>query len=304
MAVTLFALERIQGAPNVPGEFTADDASFTKNYKVLVSSDQDDAYVIKNHASCPAIGDSYAQGSSTDTSSRVTNIRITPLGGRYDGPTGNAGEWAWHVEVTYSRKGETVENPLNRPAKVYYDMEQYDAPLDRDLDDVAVLNSAEQPFDPPALKEDNRIIVRIEKNLATFDAAVAELFSNAVNSATFIGFAADTLRVTKISASPQEDAVYGDYYAVTAEMQFRAIEYTGHKPHQANILDMGRYELYAPGGDTSSRWSPILDTEGQHVTDSVPLDGFGRVKAASAAAVYLEFRRYPSYDFNALGIYP
>jgi hypothetical protein len=304
MAVTKFALERVKGAPNIPAEFTADDAQFTERYKVLVDSIEDDALVIKAHASCPAIGDSYAYGSSTDTSSRATSIRITPLGGQYDGPSGNSGEWAWDVEVTYSRKGETVENPLDRPAKVYYDMDQYDVPLERDLDGNAVLNSAEQPFDPPVLKEDNRLIIRIEKNLATFDSTVAELFENAVNSATFLGFATNSLRITKISASPQEDAVYGDYYAVTTEIQRRPIEYVGHEPHQASILDMGRYELYAPGGDVSSRWSPILDTEGQHVTDAVALDGFGRVKSASAAPVYLPFRRYPTYDFNSLGIYP
>lgn len=114
MAVTRFSIERINGAPNVPAEITADDRQFTKLFKVLVDSDQDEGQVIYGYALCPKIGDAYTYGLITDPSSRVVGVNIKPMGGRYTDTDLNnpSGEWAWSVEVRYSRKGETVENPL------------------------------------------------------------------------------------------------------------------------------------------------------------------------------------------------
>lgn len=304
MAVTSFALERVQGAQDAHATITAEDTQFLKRYKVRVDSDLDEGQAIYADMRCPKIGDYYTQGAAVNFASRVVQVQIDPIGGAYANPSNPAdhsGDWAFSVEVTYSRKGETVENPLLRPAKLYYDMEQYDAPLDRDLDNKPVLNSAYQPFDPPVLKEDNRLIIRIEKNLPNFNPAAAVAFENAVNSTTFLGFAANTLRITKITGSPVEDANFGTYYATATEIQFRPFEHAGFPPHQANILDMGRYEI-----DTSAPELrvPILDKDGSPVVDSEPLNGFGKKLQSGQDPFYLKFRRYPSLDFNALGIYP
>lgn len=314
MSVVTFALERVKGSGNKPGEITTDEVTFNPRFIVIVNDALDGQHTIYAHPSCPKIGSIYALGDTVNPFARAKSVRIIPDGGRYDDPlSGTAGRWKWIVEVQYSTKKDDQKDPKpGQVAKVYFDTEQYDRPFEREIGSTSaspkpVLNSAKQPFDPPAIYEDNRIIIRIEKSVPSFDAFFVDSIQNTVNSTSFYGYPANTLRITKVSASPQEDADSGSYYNQSVEMQYARVETGREEPHQAYILDMGRYEL-APfdptSGETADKVRPIKDTDGQPIVDPALLGADGKVLPRGADPHYPKFQRYRKVDFNLLGLYP
>jgi hypothetical protein len=317
MSVVSIGIERVNGADNTPYEISDDGEQYDLRLIALVNDALDGAHTIYQHSGCPKKGSTYAVNNTFNAQAICTNVRITPMGGRYADPTsGTSGTWKWLIEATYSTSPQTQESqpPGAGVAKVYFDSEQYDIAFDRDLDGNPVLNSAEMPYDPPMVKEDHRLIIRIEKAVPAFDALFADKVMGRVNSTPFFGYTTGTLRITKISATPQDNADFGQYYLLSVEMVYRRIEDvtnidiipatvgapTNYEPHQALILDTGRYTLN-PG---TGKHVKILDEDDDHVIDPVKLDGDGQKLEDGADPVYIKYQMYPTYDFNLLGLYP
>jgi hypothetical protein len=304
LSVITFNLERTNGGATASADLTNDEATFNLRFVAIVDSVYDGEMTIYNDPRCPKLGSIYIFGNEVSPTATAQKFKFQQHGGRFNSDTsGTTGKWKWTVDVEYStKKDEDKKPPGTEFAKVSFDTETYDEPLEFEITTKKpVLNSAEQKYDPPVMRERCRIIVRVDKSVAGFDASLAMFVSDAVNSSSFLGFPAHTLRITKISAHPQESNGFL-YYALSVEMQYREIEFVGHHPHQAYVLDAGRYE-WDVDSNTGER-KKITDVDGDLVADSVPLDGTGLKLRPNEPRVFTEFQRYRKIDFNLLGIYP
>lgn len=296
------ALERANGGSTVSASLSKDKQSFSLRFVAVVNHIFDGPITIYNDARCPKLGSSYILGTEVSLGCVAQGFKWQQHGGSTDEGSSTVGRWKWTVDVEYATIDKEEKQPPGvEQAKVSYDTETYDELLAKDVNSVDVINSCQQPFDPPPVVERSRMIVRVEKSLAGFDAGFAMQCQDAVNSQPFLGFPANTLRITKISAQPQDNNGI-PFYSVSVEMQHRESIGTLDlgQPHQAHILDAGRYQK---GPDPTGPLRKIVDDDGDAMTDPVPLNGNG-YRLTGGEPVYKHFKRYRTLDYNSLGIYP
>jgi hypothetical protein len=216
------------------------------------------------------------------------------------------------IEVEYERGGSALQqkadNPLYEPAEISWTTSASQEPVDQDLDKKPIVNSAGQPFDQPPSIEVSDPVLRIVRNQATWDQALALRYLSprrAVNSDTFWGQPPGTARVNNLEAS-EVRAVSGTYYKCTYEFQFRGpppdkpTDYD--KAWQLRILDQGRASKKLLTAANEIRLTTLLTAEGLTLSDPIPLDGAGQPAApvTDRPQAWLYFRIYPSRPFAAL----
>lgn len=209
--------------------------------------------------------------------------------------------FAWDVEAEYSdeplgkdeKDRQQNPNPLTRPPKISWDSQQYEKPIEKDTSDEAIMNSANDPFDPPPTMDDARWQISITSNVAVVPAFVLTL-NNKINSSVVnvdgISFAAKTLKVQglRISEEQLENDVL--FRVVTFQLHFRPETWV-FKP-----LDAGFAEL------VSGEKREILLDDGTKPSAPWPLDGSGAKLASPtpATAVYLTKNIYAETDLSVL----
>lgn len=178
-----------------------------------------------------------------------------------------------------------VENPLNKPLELDWDGEIYQEAYDVDVNGNNVLNSAGDPFDPPATRDRTRPILTIVRNQSTFDESLAESLADSVNSDVFLGASPGNCKVGAIKAKVAYDPIAGLYWQVTYRFMFNKNGW------QDSILDAGLRKL-----DPSTGLITQILVEGTPATTPVPLSQ-GEPLALDAAPVYLSFDKYTPIDF-------
>lgn len=200
----------------------------------------------------------------------------------------------WIVEVRYSTAKDTqerqiAENPLDRPAVYSWDSVTYQKVVAKDKDDQAVVNSAGERFSPLPTMDDNRPVLRVERNEATFNESRAIDYQDAVNTDMFRGFDPGQAKVAKITGTTAyENSVF--YWQVTYEIHFR------REGWRLEILDEGTYTTTALGVKLL-----FFDVRGQ-IMQSGLLDGHGNELADGSDPVFLPFDVYKKRPFNVLGL--
>lgn len=178
-----------------------------------------------------------------------------------------------------------VENPLNRPLDISWDGEVYQEYYDVDVEGNNVVNSAGDPFDPPAQRDRSRSTMTIVRNEASFDQNTADALADCVNSDIFMGAQPGNAKVMPISAKCVFDPIAGLYWTVTYKFAFNKNGW------QASILDAGLRQI-----DPSTQKLAQILVEGTPATTPVPLSN-GVVLAQNAEPVYLSFSPYSPIDF-------
>lgn len=189
----------------------------------------------------------------------------------------------WEVSIDYSSvsrskidPAERSQNPTDRPAVLKIAFEQRERGLYVDLEGDAIVNSAREFFDPPLVTEETVGIITITRNIASVSFATYMDFNGATNSATFMGFAPDTLKIGLEAERSYEQGTY--FFIVTATIKVRLIVpidigdggFEDFGGWQSRPLDAGY--RYADGTGTLHQ---ITDDEGNPVTKPIPLDGGG-----------------------------
>jgi len=194
---------------------------------------------------------------------------------------------SWTVSCSYGLWDEDDTNPLNQPADVQYSFNTFEKIVERDQQNNAIVNSAQDPFSDPVNIDDSRLVVTITQNQASFNVSMAAAYVNAVNSDAYLGCAPRQWKCASIGATKEYDAEYGAYYKCTATLEFRVEKY------DIKILDQGTREL--DGGVKKN----IL-VGGAPVTDPVLLDGNGGKLDVAATPQYRTFRCYPELPFSGV----
>lgn len=217
------------------------------------------------------------------------------------------------VEVTYDSQTGAEDrgddDPLARPATIETDFIAYQKPLVYDKDGNAVLNSAKDPFDPPAQIEDSRIILKFTRFEASLDVARSLAYRNAVNTDSFWGFSAGEVMCMYIKQTRHfENAI--EYWQTSYEFHVKengSLNSDGTDTPYLGwdivIPDMGYNEVGANG----KRYMIHEDNSTRPVSVPVRLNGAGLQlrppNAPSSKTWFLIFRpNYRYLSFSALNL--
>ena len=205
----------------------------------------------------------YDAGGDTDPGAFVRRIEVEC---RDD----NGVEWILTAQYGPYDPNVTPQNPTERRLKVNWIADQVETIIDTDKDGNAILNSAGDVPEPGMTEEKSRPILQIVRCQKTFNARLAQDYSDAINSDVFMGADPRTVRSKAIVGALAWDADEGDYWEVTYQFAYKAEGWVRKR------LDAGKRQLVTVGGTTYL--TPILKG-GVPVVDAVPLDGHGKALA-------------------------
>lgn len=179
----------------------------TRLMEAIVSSKNDGPVTVAAHASVPDPGDLYSYKSETSTTLFCTGVQIEPK----PGSDGLDLSKVFRINVQYSNDFDTstltgdeepeTDDPLNDPIQIRFGAVQYQIPVERDVNNVALKNAAGDVFNPPYMMDDSRPIMIITRNEPSFNASKARFYRNAINSDMFAGAQPKTVRVIAIESS-------------------------------------------------------------------------------------------------------
>lgn len=248
--------------------------SYQAQFRLSTSVQTERAYDVGSHPLLPVIGSIHPD----DVYAYCTDLSVDPTG-----------PWAiWTVTASYSTEREITENPLLEPAVITWGSEQYQKPVTIDKEDNLIVNSAGDPFDPPAMMDDARVSVTVTKNVASIPSWVLQ-YHNAINSASFTidgtTIAARVAKVQSVSIGERQFRGGVQFRVLTYSMTFR------YEGWPLVVLDAGMRKI---SGTTRV---PIANADAP-----VPLDGLGApiAEPTFTNAVYGTFHVYREVPFSAL----
>jgi len=207
----------------------------------------------------------------------------------------------WKVEVGYSsERNYDPTDPDNDEVLITFNSEIYQEAVVQDKNGNAIMNSANDPFDPPATIDNNQLIVTISSNHKAIPPWVLD-YQNAVNAAAFtvsgLSIGQGNAKVNRITVGSRQVRGTESYYSLSTEMH---IKKTGWR---LEPLDSGmqQKEIGADNQPTG-KLIPIYLADQEIATAPFPLDGNGLADYDStpATATFLDFQVHDELDFTNL----
>ena len=215
--------------------------------------------------------------------------------------------------ATYEYSGELAlkegeDNPLFAPPRIDWDDVETDEEIDEDWDGNPIQTANGEPIEGVTTPIPDQTVT-IKRNMLLFNSYVQARYRRAVNSDLFLNWPPGTARITKFAASnvTTKDQAY---WEITAQIQFRfPYRTTPEKAWYSRNRHEGYYErvqLSGPG-NAGTRVVRAVDGNKEPVTKPVLLNETGfRIPngepGQAVQAYWLEFKRFDSLPFNALGL--
>lgn len=264
---------------------------YTRVFRVITNDPKDEPWVVGSAVGLPILFDPYqGQNGVIDLNSRA--LRIEPRQSDDD-------PYIWEVVIEYGTKFNGIdashysanpasyENPTLRPADVEWGYVSFQKPIDTDLLNNAVVNSAQDAFDPAPLVDDHRPTLTISRNELVFDPSVAITYMDAVNTDVFFGALPGQAKVAGISANREfEHNLF--FWRVTYEIHFR------REGWNLVILNRGYHHLV---GGVSKK---ILDKDAEPVGSPKLLAANGTLLPQAGTPTYKTFYPYKELPFAFL----
>lgn len=237
-------------------------------------------FTVGSNASLPKIGSPHYD----DAAARCRSLQISRASGK--------DKHNWIATANYDTQVAYEINPLNDPADIQWDGDNFEEVAVFDRNGQACLNSAGDPLQD-LFRERSRRIVTVVKNVATVPSWIITN-EDAVNSSSFTvdGFSVPTGKA-KLSAPRLGRWESRNGYTFRQMTMVFKLNKDGWA---SQPLDAGfRYK-------TGTRRDIITNSDGTLPSTPVALDGSGAVLAnpSPTNAVFLSFNLYPAYDFNLL----
>jgi hypothetical protein len=270
----------------------------TRRWVAKCTLKTDGPLTVQAHADCPVKGSTYNFGTESDATLVCTDVRIAV---RVDSH-GLAMSKVFDVTATYSNDvdaasiGEDEEDPLDDPPEYEFTFQKYQVPAEYDRDGNAVVNGAGEKFDPPWMVDENRPVIIITRNEASFNPSTAINYQDTVNEHSWAGVDAGCAKINGISA---RNATRGEisYAIVTYEIELR---WQGWNP--TKILAQGYRYRKSEGGPPLE----IID-EGTGIPPASPklLQLNGMISPPVDGVIPAFFHEYTFFretDFSALNL--
>ena len=273
-----------------PGGRSATNAkgvrSYVRVFKMETSAEAEDAFDVGSHASLPRIGDTHP----SDAGAWCSNITVQ----------NNNPYRGWSVTCEYSSEYELNTTPTSDPAVISWGSEQFQKVAAFDKDGYAITNSAGDFFDPPAMMDDSRRVVTVQKNLAAVPSWILD-YQDAVNSDVFtidgISVAIGRAKMQAVTVGPVERR---------SSTVFRTVNFTIHLQRDGwalEPLDAGFREFVTTDSVPEPELKNILNRgDQQPVAAPVPLDGEGKAldNPTPTNCVFLTYHVYKTRAFSSL----
>jgi hypothetical protein len=242
------------------------------------------------HDACPVQrGMTYNWDGESDSKSYAVNISVNEDTSTEDG------RW-WIVAIQYSPFNAIDFNPTDpmtaRP-KISFTSTRFQVPAleTAEEDPIPIVNSADDPFDPPVMIDQTRPLMTIVKNEAYFDPLLARDYHNAVNDAQWFGRPALEWKCLDITGDEATDQNGDRYWVVTYQFEMNPDTWI------VKVLDEGMREI-----NTSGKKVKILDEAGREISDPWPLNENGTKKAVGQPGEFLNYHLYREVDFTVLNL--
>lgn len=278
----------------------------TRVFQVIATESTDRVPTILAASGLPSTFDQHPNDSQI-----ICNKKIPRAVAEAQGADDTDPRYIWNVTCTYvpRRAGAevvTLEEPTDRPPVVKFSSRRYMVPVivaydHRKItgnfpDDVTtadplggptkeVINSANDPFDPPLMEPRYNKVITIDRNEEEYDfsSLVIDLFLDSTNTEQIIIGDTEIPRFqglfTDIRANQQWRPDGSAYFAVHYEIEI------DKRTHVKRLLDQGYYDIND---------NPFRDNTGEFKTVPTLLDGDGREKAEESPAVfYATLTKYP-----------
>ena len=252
---------------------------YTRQFGLHASAGEG-VYTVGSNASLPKIGSVHYD----DAAARCRSLQISRASGK--------DKHNWIATANYDTQVAYEINPLNDPADIQWDGDNFEEVAVFDRNGQACLNSAGDPLQD-LFRERSRRIVTVIKNVATVPSWIITN-EDAVNSSSFTvdGFSVPTGKA-KLSAPRLGRWESRNGYTFRQMTMVFKLNKDGWA---SQPLDAGfRYK-------NGTRRDIITNSDGTLPSTPVALNGSGAVLAnpSPANAVFLSFNLYPAYDFNLL----
>ena len=254
--------------------------TYVRKFLLRTTTQADGPYAVGSNASLPIIGNAHPE----DANAFCVSLQVE-----------NTAPWAgWTVTANYSDERTIDDTPTDDAASISWGSEQFQKPAVFDLSGNLIVNSAGDPFDPPAMMDDSRRVVTVEKNLAVVPTWILD-YQDAVNSDAFtvdgVSIGIGKAKMQNVTVSPRQRR---------NGTIFRTVTFTIHLQRDGwllDILDAGFREKVSGG-----RRNIKNNGDGESPTAPVPLDGNGLPidDPTPTNCVFLQFAVYKTRAFSSL----
>lgn len=254
--------------------------TYTRKFRVTSNDKTDGPFEVGSTSGLPLIGSAHPEDANAFCV-ELTVENTDPFAG-------------WTVTANYSDERQIDDDPTNDEAEISWGSEQFQKPAVFDLNNNLILNSAGDPFDPPAMMDDSRRVVTVSKNLAVVPAWILD-YQDAVNSDVFsvdgLSIGVGKAKMQSVTVSPKQRR---------NSTVFRVVNFTIHLQRDGwllDILDAGFRRIVSGGREN------IRNQDGELITAPVPLNGFGQ-PIANPTVTNCVFRSFTVYKTRAFSSLP
>lgn len=255
--------------------------TYQRKFRLISNDKTDGPFEVGSEAHLPLIGSAHPEDANAFCI-ELTVENTEPYAG-------------WTVTANYSDERQIDDDPTNDEAEINWGSEQFQKPAVFDLQGRLILNSAGDPFDPPAMMDDSRRVVTVSKNLAVVPAWILD-YQDAVNSDAFtvdgLAVAIGRAKMQSVTVSPKQRR---------NGTTFRVVTFTIHLQRDGwslDILDAG-FRRVISGGRENIRNAG----DNELPTAPVPLNGAGQ-PIANPTVTNCVFRSFSVYKTRAFSSLP
>lgn len=258
------------------------EQQYSRVFRVRTNSNFDTAVEATNHPFIPVIGNLFPSD-------------LTAFCQRVSASQETFSPRVWIITASYSNKREVTDNPISDPTEITWDTEQFQRPAFKDRSGNAIVNSAGDPFDPPADRDDSRITVRLSRNMAVVPdwiLLVADKLNSSPVTIDGISVGTEKAKIQKVSIGKKESRNDTQFRNVTTTIHLQTDDW------QLSVLDQGFREKISG----TKRKNIINDEDFNPISSPALLDGSGNqlVDPKFSNAVFKDFDVYGTFDFNTL----
>jgi hypothetical protein len=279
---------------------------YRRTFRITTNNMQDGPFVVGNN------NISGLPGLFTPYSDTEGNVDLGALCQKYT-PRNSDDPFTWFIDVDYSssltryeapvsrevsgRTGKAEQaaagaenlNPLLQPPVIQFSQARYQREIETWQSQVVygnttiaagtpITNSANDPFDPPAIADYTRLVATYERNEARCPFAAMTIYQDVTNADNFWGAPPFCCKVNVNAQSAFTQGFF--YWRVTYTLEFRFDQGAGGFIGTTigwlkQAIDKGTRQL------VNGAQTVIVDPNGQIVTTPVPLDGTGKALAIS-----------------------
>lgn len=254
--------------------------SYTRTFRVVTDDPHIGPAVVRESVGI-AIGETYSTGSEYDDGAYCLNKSASC--------TSEDGK-QWVVTVSYGPppdpENPNNESPTLQPPEMSWSFDPRQRPIEVDIEGRTICNTVGDPFATAVLRDDSRPVLSVVRNEAFFNAPMAWMLRDTVNSDAFLGAPAGTVKVSNISSQRQFSSEFGFYWKTSYEFTYDADGF------DTKLVNAGLRAL-----DDEGNLKNIL-VQGTPISEPVLLSEQGEQLDPNAPPHILKFKVYNETSFG------